>query len=73
MSSTDSESNTNNETKVVVHEFNMCVLGISGVGKTSLMKRLTSGTAFNRKTSCKPSLEDESTKYSIEYSIICCM
>ena len=48
-----------------IHEFNMCVLGFTLVGKTSLMQRLN-GTPFNRKHNCKSSLEDEPTKYSIE-------
>lgn len=43
----------------------MCVLGFTLVGKTSLMQRLN-GVPFNRKHNCKPSVEDEPTKYSIE-------
>lgn len=63
MASTDNSSSENATPKF--HEFNMCVMGIASVGKTSLMKRLT-GTPFNRKSSCKPSLDDDATKYSIE-------
>lgn len=48
-----------------IHEFNMCVLGFTQVGKTSLMHRLN-GVPFNRKHNCKSSVEEEPTKYCIE-------
>lgn len=49
----------------VVKEFHLSVLGCSNVGKTSLMQRLI-GVPFNRKSSSKPSLEEEATKYCVE-------
>eukprot|EP01032_Pedospumella_encystans_P024859 gene24859-28100_t len=48
-----------------IKEFNMCVLGFTQVGKTSLMQRLN-GVPFNRKHACRSSLEEEPTKFSIE-------
>ena len=49
----------------VIKEFNICVLGGENVGKTSLCKRLE-GIPFSRKNSCKPSMEETATRYSIE-------
>lgn len=48
-----------------INEFNICVLGFTQVGKTSLMHRLN-GVPFNRKHNCKSSLEEEPTKFAIE-------
>ena len=49
----------------IVREFNLCVLGSEGVGKTSLCSRLC-GVPFNRKSGHKASMESEATRYSIE-------
>lgn len=48
-------------------EFHLSVLGISGVGKTSLCERLV-GASFKRSNAYKQSLEDYATKYSFEVS-----
>lgn len=48
-----------------IKEFNICVLGSTGVGKTSICQRLT-GISFVRKSAFKSSLEDEAIKYQIE-------
>lgn len=57
----------------VKHQYYTVMLGSAEVGKTSFLNRIATGTVFNRKTSCKPSLEDEPTMFSfeIETSIGC--
>jgi GTP-binding protein EngB required for normal cell division len=60
------ETTTKRRMTTPIKEFHMCVLGCSPVGKTSLLQRLTSGVAFSRKTSSKPSMEAEAVKYSVE-------
>jgi GTPase SAR1 family protein len=52
---------------VPTKEYNLCVLGKTEVGKTSLCNRLT-GKPFSRKNKCPQSLEDEPTKYAFEIS-----
>jgi GTPase SAR1 family protein len=49
----------------IKQEFHLTVLGAAGVGKTSLMQRL-SGKPFNRKAGHKPSIEEEAVQYSLE-------
>ena len=46
-------------------EFSLCVLGSEGVGKTSLCSRLC-GVPFSRKSGYKPSVEEDSTRWSFE-------
>lgn len=48
-----------------VKEFNLCLLGCEGVGKTSIAKRLC-GTTFNRSKAYVKSTEDEPIRYSVE-------
>jgi hypothetical protein len=48
-----------------VKEFNLCLLGCEGVGKTSLAKRLC-GTSFSRSKAYVKSTEDEPIRYSVE-------
>lgn len=50
---------------VAPKEFRLCVLGSSGVGKTSLAQRLA-GRAFSRKTKHEPTLEAEPVCYLVE-------
>ena len=48
-----------------VQEFNVCVLGLTSVGKTSILQRLN-GVHFERKHHTHATMEDEPTKYSFE-------
>ena len=45
--------------------FRFSVVGAAGVGKTSLLQRL-SGKTFNRKSGHKPSVEEEAVQYSLQ-------
>lgn len=49
----------------VKREFHLTVVGAAGVGKTSLLQRL-SGKPFNRKAGHRPSTEEEAVQHSLQ-------